>query len=225
MSVGGSIVIPKTGFDIEFLRQFREFLEERIREGERFILVIGGGGTARSYQQAARSVRPDLSEEDLDWIGIHATVLNARFVQRLFGSLAHSEIITDPQVRIESDRPIIMAAGWKPGRSTDNTAVVMAGTYGVRELLNLSNISCVYDKDPNRYDDAKRIDRISWQRFRDEIVGFKWQPGRSVPFDPIASGVAAELNLRVSILDGTNLSEVGKALSGEPFDGTVIVNE
>ena len=58
LSVGGSIVIPPEGFDVPFLKKFRSFILRYVRGGKRIILVIGGGGTARTYQAAAAKVRP-----------------------------------------------------------------------------------------------------------------------------------------------------------------------
>ena len=42
LSVGGSIIIPKTGFDISFLKKFRNLILTEIKKGNKFILVIGG---------------------------------------------------------------------------------------------------------------------------------------------------------------------------------------
>ncbi len=70
ISVGGSIIIPKTGFDIPFLKKFRQLILRQIKKGERFILVIGGGAICRKYQDAAKQI-VSLSDTDLDWIGIH----------------------------------------------------------------------------------------------------------------------------------------------------------
>ncbi len=224
ISIGGSIVIPKTGFDIEFLVKFKQFIEERIRLGERFILVVGGGATARSYQSAGKSVDETLTSDELDWIGIYATVFNAEFMRVLFGELVYDKIIINPEELIITDKPIIMAAGWKPGRSTDYTAVTMAKTFGAEEIFNLSNIEYVYDKDPNIYDDAMRLEKINWKNFRRDIVGYDWVAGQNAPFDPIASGLAEELDLQVSILRGSDIESVGNALSHLPFRGTVIGN-
>ena len=90
-------------------------------------------------------------------------------------------------------------------------------------MINLSNIEYVYDKDPKLHSDAKRIERIDWATFRKEIVGTKWVPGKNVPFDPTASAKAQKYGLTVSIVRGTNLVEVRKALSGKKFRGTVII--
>jgi len=222
LSVGGSIIIPKTGFDISFLKKFRSMILQRVAKGERFILVVGGGATCRQYQDAAKKI-VKLSNKDLDKIGIYTTEMNAQFVRYLFKENAHSEVISNPTKKVKTNKPIIVASGWKPGCSTDFDAVLLAKTYGAKELLNLSNIEFVYDKDPSKYKGAKKIEEIDWKTFRKDIVGNKWVAGKNVPFDPIASREAEKLRLKVSVLRGSNLKEVKKALNGDKFEGTVIM--
>lgn len=221
ISVGGSIIIPKEGFNIDFLRQFRSLILQRVKGGEKLILTIGGGATCRAYQAAAASV-VKMTDLDLDWLGIHTTIFNANFVRFLFKGYSHPEVQTNPTAKLKTKFPIIVAAGWKPGCSTDKDAVLLAKTYQAKELYNLSNIEYVYDKDPAKFPEAKKIEKIDWKTFRKEIVGDKWTPGMNAPFDPMASKEAQRLGLKVSILKGTDLSEVKKALAGEKFKGTVI---
>jgi uridylate kinase len=123
---------------------------------------------------------------------------------------------------VKSKKHILIGAGYEPGHSTDMDAVLVAKTYGAKEILNLSNIEYVYTKDPNKFSDAEKIAAISWKKFRKDIVGNSWEAGKNAPFDPIASKNAEKLGLKVSILKGTDLTEVDKALSGETFRGTVI---
>ena len=221
ISVGGSIIIPKTGFDLPFLKNFRELILKFVRNGERFILIVGGGATARQYQQTASSLS-DLTIEELDWIGIGATIMNANFIKYLFKDFAYKDVITNPLKKVRTDRPIIVGAGWKPGCSTDQDAVLLAKTYKVKEVINLSNIGYVYDKDPNVYKAARVIEQIDWTTFRRDVVGSEWEAGKNAPFDPIASQTAEKLGLKVSILQGTKLDQVEKAINGEKFEGTVI---
>lgn len=226
ISVGGSIIIPKTGFDIKFLKKFRALILSCVKKSEKFVLVIGGGATCRYYQQALKSVAK-VSDVDLDWLGIYSTWFNAEFVRLMFGKQAHPEVIKNPIKKNIAYRlsPIIIASGWKPGCSTDKDAVLLAKNFGAKELINLSNIEYVYDKDPKKFKNAQKIEKINWKEFRKNIVGYKWVPGKNVPFDPMASALAEKLGLTVSILKGTDLGEVEKALKGERFRGTTIEAE
>lgn len=220
LSVGGSIIIPKTGFDTPFLKQFNKLIRNEVKKGKKFILVIGGGATARDYQAGLKgSVKT--KPEDLDWIGIHSTILNANLVRLMFKDIAYKEVLQDPTVHVGTTKPLIIASGWKPGCSTDNVAIHFAKTYDVGHIMNLSNISHAYTKDPHKYRDAKKISEISWKDFR-KLVGNTWDPGKSAPFDPIASQSAEKLGIEVSILDGTKLINVKKAIEGKVFDGTKI---
>ncbi len=121
LSVGGSIIIPKEGFDVSFLKKFKALILEEVKKGQKFILVIGGGGTCRQYQQAAAKMT-NLTKEDLDMIGIETTKLNAHFVRFLFKEHAYKDIILNPGKRQPTKKPILVAAGWKPGHSTDTDA-------------------------------------------------------------------------------------------------------
>lgn len=221
LSVGGSIIIPQSGFNVDFLKGFRRLILNRIKKGEKFIIVIGGGATCRQYQNAAKSV-VKMTDNDLDWLGIAATIYNATFVKNLFKDVAQSEIITDPNKKIKTNKSLIVAAGWKPGYTTDHTAVKLAGVYAVKEVFNLSNISYVYTKDPNKFTDAVKIEHTNWKYFCSEIIPNKRTPGMNTPFDPMASKLAMKLKLKVSFVDGRNLKEVEKAFTGKKFEGTVI---
>jgi uridylate kinase len=221
LSVGGSIIIPKKGFDIQFLKKFRSLILRHVKMGTRFVLVVGGGATCRMYQDAASRVRP-MTDVDLDWLGIQTTVLNAEFVRQMFKEHAYKTVIQNPNHKVRTNKPIIVGAGYEPGHSTDTDAVLLAKAYGADHILNLSNIAYVYDKDPAKYKTAKKIVDIDWKKFRREVVGNAWTPGFNAPFDPKASRLAHRMNLSVSILKGTHLSEVDNALKGKQFRGTHI---
>ncbi len=220
LSVGGSSIITQEGFNLPFLKKFKTMILHRVKKGEKFILVVGGGRTARLYQDGAKKISR-LSDKQLDEIGIFATILNAQFVRYIFGDLAYKEIVNNPTKKIKTNKPIIIASGWKPGCSTDYDAVLLARTYGAKKVFNLSNIEYAYDKDPAKYKNAKKIEKIDWKSFR-KIVGNKWEAGQNAPFDPIASREAQKLGLGVSILKASNLAEVGKALDAKKFRGTII---
>ncbi|MDA8426217.1 MAG: UMP kinase [Treponema sp.] len=225
LSLGGSIVAPERP-DPEFLRAFAALVREHLAEDpqRRFILVVGGGGPARLWQKAYRDCLDGAesgSDEAQDWIGVMATRLNAQLVKAVFGELCPQEVVTDPSsVGLFMGR-VLVAAGWKPGFSTDYDAVLLARKFGAERLLNLSNIAKVYTGDPRTDPAATPIDAISWKDFR-AIVGEEWTPGKNLPFDPVASRLAAELRLEVVCAAGRDLDNLRAILSGRSFLGTVI---
>jgi uridylate kinase len=219
LSLGGSLIVPDE-VDSSFLKKFINLISERVKKGDRFIIVCGGGAVARRYAKSASKIRP-MTHDELDWIGLHGTRYNGHLLRVLFGDLAYKDLVVNPYKEVETDRPIIIGAGYEPGWSSDYDAVYLAKTYGIKNMANLSNIDYAYDKDPKKFADAKKIKAISWADFR-LIVGDKWEPGLSKPFDPIASREAQKLGLEVAILNGKKLANLEKYLNGEKFNGTVI---
>src|SRR3989344_3292661 len=210
ISVGGSLIVPNGGINTEFLKKLNSFVREQLAKNEnrQFFLVAGGGMTTRHYQNAAKDViEHELTRDDVDWIGIHVTRLNAHLLRTIFRDIAHPFIIKHYDIIRKVTEPVVVAAGWKPGWSTDYDAVLLCEDYGIDSVLNLSNIDRLYNKDPRKFSDAKPINKISWREFQ-ILVGKEWIPGMNAPFDPVASKKASELGIKVVILKGDNLKNL-----------------
>ena len=138
-----------------------------------------------------------------------------------FGDLAYEKIIMDPDDIPNTDKSILLGGGWRPGNSSDMAAVHAAISIGAKKIINLSNIDYVYDKDPRKYPDAVRIEKISWADFR-TLLPSEWDPGLSSPFDPIAAKEAEYLGIEVAIMNGKNIENLKNYLDGQEFLGTVI---
>ncbi len=221
VSVGGSLIVPKE-INLSFLSALKKCLVEQIAYNKRFVLVCGGGYTGRVYQKSALEMNK-ISSEELDWIGIYGTWLNTRMVNAIFENLSRSEIITDPtkSVSLTSKKPIVVAGGWKPGRSTDYVATMLAKKFGASRLVNLTNIDHIYDKDPNKYSDAKKIKDINWPKFR-SLLPKDWDPGLHTPFDPIASKEAEKIGLTVAIINGNKMKQFEYFIDQKKFNGSLI---
>lgn len=224
MSVGGSLIVPNGGIDTDFLSKLNSFIREQLAQNQnrQFFLVIGGGSVARHYRDAGRDIiGHELTRDDLDWLGIHATKLNAHLIRTIFRDIAHPYIIKHYEIIRKVSEPVVVAAGWKPGWSTDYDAVLLCEDYNIKTIINLSNISQVYDKDPNKFQDAKPINKISWNDFQ-KLVGDEWIPGMHAPFDPVAAQKAQELEVKVVVLNGHDFENLEKYFRDEEFVGTVI---
>ncbi len=219
ISVGGSRINPGQ-VDTDFLKKFRTLILNQIKKGNRFILITGGGKISRQYQDALRQLGKPAATE-LDWMGIYATRFNARLVQLMFGKLANANVVEDPNKKVIFKEKVLVAGGWMPGRSTDDDAVRLAKAFKANTVINLFDQDYLYDKDPRKFKDAKKIKSISWTDFK-KIVGTKWDPGKNSPFDPTATTLAAKLKLKVIIANGKNLKNLQNILNSKPFLGTTI---
>jgi uridylate kinase len=219
ISLGGSLIIPDE-IDVAFLNLFVSTIKEFVSKGYRFLIITGGGKICRRYNDSLKQI-VDSSNEDLDWLGIAATRLNAEFVRICFAELAYEKVVLDPDAIPETSKPIIIGGGWKPGNSSDLAAVHGAKSIGAVKIINLSNIDYVYNKDPKKDPTAVPIEKISWAEFR-TLFSKDWNPGANVPFDPTAAREAEALSYEVVILNGKNIENLKAYLDGNEFIGTVI---
>lgn len=222
ISIGGALLSPPTGIDTEFLQNLNDFIRRHVAKGRRFFLTAGGGRIARNYRDAGKTVIGGMSNEDLDWLGIHATRLNAHLLRTIFQDIAHPRIIENYDRKLVSwKEPVVIGAGWKPGWSTDYDAVILARDYNSNLIINLSNIDWVYDKDPKKYSDAKPIKKMAWGDM-EQLVGTEWSPGINAPFDPVAAQLAKKLELTVIVANG-DFKNLENIIENEAFKGTVIM--
>lgn len=220
LSVGGSLVVPNGGPDAKFLKKFDDLISAEVKKGRKFVIVVGGGKTARHYIDAARKVHK-VRPEDLDWMGIHATRLNGHLLRTIFRKFAHPVVINNPMRTPKKwQGKILVAAGWKPGWSTDYVACRIAKRLGVKTVVNASNINYVYDKDPSRYKNAKPIKEMDWREYR-KMVGDDWDPGLSAPFDPVASKFCHRHGMEVAVVSG-QVRNLAKVIRGEDFKGSLL---
>ena len=217
--MGGSLIVPEE-VDFDFLKLFVEVLKKGISRGENFAIITGGGKVCRKYNDALKKVVNPTSI-DLDSLGIYATRLNAELVRICLEDVAEPVIFFDPTNVFLTGKSVLVGGGWKPGHSSDGSAVALAQTLGAKKLVNLSNIDYVYTDDPKKNPEAKKIEKINWEEFR-KLLPESWNPGINTPFDPVAAKMAQDLNIEVAVMNGKNLENFENYLEGKEFLGTVI---
>lgn len=230
VALGGSIVHPD-GIDIDFLKKFKKFIAPFLKNGTRFVLVIGGGKLARRFQEAANKITK-LADEDKDWMGIHATRLNAHLLRAIFREVA-DPVIVDARTKVKKLKyPITIASGWRPGWSTDYVAIQIAADLGAGEAVIAGKPSHVFESDPAKYSERaggtasgltapKSFDQLSWREYR-KLIPAKWTPGMGAPVDPVGAALGARKDIKAIIIDGRNLKNFAALLKGKEFQGTII---
>lgn len=219
LGLGGSIVVPDQ-INWQLLRRLRRFLLPRLRGGQRFVLAIGGGVLSRNYQAAASKITR-LTDEDKDWIGIHATRLNAHLLRTIFYDVADPVVWDHRNKRPKLKYPLTIASGWRPGWSTDYIAVALAADLQVPEVVIAGKPAFVYDKDNTKHKDARPFHELKWREYR-KLIPAKWIPGLKSPVDPVGAAYAQKAGIEAIVVNGRDLANLGKLLKGKEFMGTII---
>lgn len=219
VALGGSIVYPKE-IDIHFLRDFKKFVEGHVKRGVKFVLVVGGGSPARTYQNAASGVA-DLTDDDKDWLGIHATRMNAHLVRTIFRKIANPVVI-DTRGKVKKlTHAVTVSGGWQPGWSTDYVAMALAADFKAEAVIVAGKPDYVYDRDPHAFKDAKPLPELNWKTYR-KMIPKKWIPGFHAPVDPVAAKLGEEKGIKAIIMNGKDLANFESLLKGKEFKGTII---
>lgn len=203
ISLGGSMVVTEDGVNVDFLKKFKKIIRTTARRN-RIIIVVGGGSVCRKYQKAARSLGVK-NTRMLDWIGVRATQFNAEFVRSYLADIFGVEVY----------------GGDKPGATTDTGAVQFAIKMHASHVINISNVDYIYDRDPKKFPNAKKLILLTWAAYR-AMIGKKREPGMNVPFDPVASRLAAKHHLIVYFMSGDRLADMSRAIAGKKFFGSII---
>jgi uridylate kinase len=218
VSIGGSVVLSDEA-DAFFLKKLTA-LFKKINCDYRLFVIVGGGKIARRYIQLGRELGFD--EDTLDLIGIDVTRVNARIITNLLGD-SNKEIphTTDEAVRL--DYPIIVMGGTDPKHSTDLVGAELAEKTRAVRFVNATNVDGIYDKDPNKFKDAKQLKEASINQLI-EKYGTKWgTAGKNIFMDEPALEIIKRARIPTFVVNGKRLDQLEKAMLGQPFDGTTIL--
>ena len=162
------------GMDDDAINEIAKTLKEVHELGVEIGIVVGGGNFWRGRNTE------DMDRTVSDNIGMLGTVMNALRVQSALESLgletrvqtaiqmnevAEPFIVRKAIRHLEKKRIIIFAAGTgHPYFSTDTTAALRALEIGASAiLLGKTGTDAIYDKDPNKYNDAVKYDKLSYR--------------------------------------------------------------
>ena len=151
--------------------------------GVEVCMVIGGGNIFRGLQGSAQG----MERTTADYMGMLATVMNALAMQSaLEGEGIHTRVISairmdevaEPYIRrravrhLEKKRVCIFAAGTgNPYFTTDTAATLRAPEMSCEAIFKGTKVDGVYDKDPAKFPDAKRYDKVSYDQVLAERLG------------------------------------------------------
>lgn len=218
VSIGGSVVLSDEANAL-FLKKLTT-LFKKISKKYKLYVIVGGGNVARRYIQLGRELGFD--EDILDLIGIDITRVNAQIITNLLG-ISNKDIPHKTSEAMKLNFPIVVMGGTDPKHSTDLVGAELAEkTHAVR-FVNATNVDGIYDKDPNKYRDARQLKEVSI----DSLIaryGTTWGvAGKNIFIDEPALVIIKRSKITTYIVNGTRLDQLEKAIIGQSFNGTKII--
>lgn len=198
--------------NIKVLKDYASFLV-KISKICHPVIVAGGGNIARHYISHARSSGAD--ESTLDELGIEISRLNAKLLIYALKQKAYSHPPTTLQeVRHAVDSGlIVVTGGLHPGQSTNGTAALIAEKIKASEFLNATDVDGVYDKDPNKYKNAKKFKKMELKDLRKMLVHEDSVAGGYDLMDIVALKIIERSKIKTRILKA-DLKTLEKAIKG-----------
>lgn len=218
ISIGGSVILSEEA-DVSFLRKLASLLK-KISKQYKIFIIVGGGKIAREYIKLGREL--DFDEKTLDSIGIDITRVNAALFTNII-SESNKKIPCSTDEAEAMDNPIVVMGGTTPGHSTDMVGAELAEKVGADLFIIATNVDGIYDKDPNKYDDAKQLEKVKI----DDLIknyGTSWESaGKNMVIDGPALEIMKKAKLLTYVVNGKRLDQLENAITGRSFDGTKIL--
>ena len=210
------------GFDFDTVSRIAKEVKEIVDMGIEVGIVVGGGNiwSGRSGEGMDRTTA--------DHMGMLATCINALALQDALEGIGvktrvqtaiEMKEIAEPFIRrravrhLEKGRVVIFGAGsGNPYFSTDTAAALRAAEIEADVILLAKNVDGVYDKDPNKFADAKKYDTLTYM----EVI----EQGLQV-MDTTATTLCMDNNIPILVFGLEGDGNIKRAMLGEKI-GTIV---
>ncbi len=171
------------GIDTKILHFISSEIKSLVNNGNEVAIVIGGGNIIRGVSAAADGV---IKRTSGDYMGMLATAINGIAIQealehaglqtRLLSAITMQEvgepfIIRRAKRHLEKGRVVVFAGGTgNPYFTTDTAATLRASEIEAEVIIKATKVDGVYDKDPKKFDDAVKLDKITYDQALTEHI-------------------------------------------------------
>jgi uridylate kinase len=210
------------GIDFDVTKRIAMEIKELVDMGVEIGAVVGGGNIWRGRSGVG------MDRTTADYMGMLATCINAMALQdslenvgvntRVQTAIEMKEI-AEPFIRrramrhLEKGRVVIFAAGTgNPYFSTDTTAALRAAEIEADVILLAKKVDGVYDKDPHKYNDAKKYDKLNYLQVLEQ--------GLQV-MDSTATSLCMDNNIPIIVFALDTPGNIKKAILGDEI-GTLV---
>lgn len=214
----------KIGLDYSIITKICESIKKCADAGVQIGIVVGGGNFWRGRSSGA------MDRTRADHIGMLATTMNALAIADVLESIGvdvrvqtaiSMPQVAEPYIRnkavrhMEKGRIVIFGCGTgNPFFSTDTASTLRAAEIEADIVLKATMVDGVYDKDPNKYDDAVKYDELS---FNDILVK------NLAVMDSTAASMCKDNNIPILVFNLKRPDNIFDACMGEKV-GTIVID-
>ena len=215
----------KMGIDYDIVTDICKNIKTCVEMGAQIAIVVGGGNFWRGRSSG------EMERTRADHMGMLATVINALAVADALEQLGvpvrvqtalPMQQVAEPYIRnkavrhLEKGRVVILACGTgNPYISTDTAASLRAAEINAEIIFKATMVDGVYDKDPKKFGDAVRYDKVSFTKVLTDSLGV---------MDSTAASLCKDNDLPILLFDLSDPHNIVKAMCGEQV-GTIVIED
>ena len=209
--------------NVKLLKDYARFLV-KISKTYQPIIVAGGGKIARHYITHARSSGAD--ESTLDELGIEISRLNAKLLIYALKNKAYPHpptTLREAKHAVDSGL-IVVAGGLHPGQSTNGTAALIAEKVDAEQFLNATDVSGIYDSDPNKNPKAKLFKTIEMKNLKKLLIHEDSVAGGYDLMDIVALKIIERSKIKTRVIK-SDIKTLEKAIKGGAAGTEIILHK
>jgi len=217
--VGGSVIASPINTDL--INRYADILSQIKSQGHEVVVVVGGGALAREFIGIAKKL--DLEMQAQDEVAISVSRLFAQLFLKKFGATACNKVATtlDEAADCLAQKKIAVMGGLKPGITTDTVAALVAERIKANLLVKGTDQEGIYDKDPRKFPDAVKLDRLAFEDLKNVLAEAEHKAGIHQIIDPEAVKVLKRRRVKLVVVSGFKPENIVLAIRGEKV-GTVV---
>ncbi|NLL92158.1 MAG: UMP kinase [Ruminococcaceae bacterium] len=214
-----------SGLDYETVVRISKAIKETHDIGTEVAVVVGGGNFWRGNDNK------EFDRTRSDHMGMLATVINALAIADALEQLGATvrvqtallmTQVAEPYIRnravrhLEKRRIVVFACGTgNPFFSTDTASVLRAAEIDADVILKATQVDGVYDKDPKKYPDAVRMNKLSFTKVLSENLKV---------IDSTAASMCRDNKIPLLVFNIDDPNNILKAVMGEEI-GTLVTED
>jgi uridylate kinase len=214
------------GIDTKILKFIADEIKSLVDNGTEVAIVVGGGNIIRGVTAAQDGI---IKRTSGDYMGMLATVINGVAIQEALEyigldarlqsaidmhEIGESFIIRRARRHLEKGRVVVFAGGTgNPYFTTDTAATLRANEIEATMLIKATKVDGVYDKDPHKFDDAVKLDVLTYDRALSEHIRV---------MDDTAIALAKENKLPIAVCNMFGKGNLLSVVSGDTQNCSIV---